>query len=171
MPTPLYCPGGQLEHAAVADPVAALTSVLPTPHDWHVEAPDPEYCPEPQLSHDSDSLEAANLPASQSEHVIEPDSLNMPEEQISQAVDSVPVSESTSFLPDRQKVHAKLAAAEYEPVAQSPQLLLLAPLNEPAKQSSQALASLPVSTWTRRLPAAQIEQVAAEMPLCVPAPQ
>ena len=126
--------------------MAVLTSVLPTPHDWHAEAPDPEYCPVPQLSHDSDSLEATNLPASQSEHVVEPDSLNLPEEQISHAADSVPVAESTSFLPAGQKVHEELDAAEYEPVAQSPQLLLLAPLNDPAKQSSQALTSLPVST-------------------------
>ena len=171
MPTPLYWPGGQLEHAAVADPVAALTSVLPTPQDWHAEAPEPEYSPVPQLSHASDSLDAASLPASQSENVFAPDSLYLPDRHVSQASASVPVSESTNFLPFGQAVHVGLDAAEYEPVAHVSQLLLLALLKLPAKQSLHALVSLPVSTCTLRLPAAQTEHTAAEAPLYVPALQ
>ena len=96
---PLNWPGGQLEHAAEAMPVAAFTSVLPTPHEMHDEDPAPEYCPEPQLSQEDDSSEDENLPAAHSLQVVLPDSLNLPAMQTSHASDSTPVSALTSCLP------------------------------------------------------------------------
>ena len=168
---PLNWPGGQLEHAADATPVAAFTSVLPTPHEEHDEDPAPEYCPEPQLSQEDDSSEDENLPAAHSLQVVLPDSLNLPATQTSHASDSTPVSASTSRLPSGQEVHSLLSIALNHPDAQLLQLLLEDELKVPAGHSSQASSSLPVSTWTRCFPAAQVEQAGALEPEYLPAVQ
>lgn len=168
---PLNCPGGQLEHAAEVTPVAALTSVLPTPQDAQDDEPLPEYSPEPQLSHSDASLAEENLPASHSTQVVLPASLYLPEGQTSHASDSTPVSELTSFLPSGQKAHSLLEPALNEPGEQTLQLLLPDELKVPARQAVHAEASTPVSTLTRRFPATHVEHAAALAPLYLPAEQ
>ena len=143
---PLNWPGGQLEQAADATPVAALTSVLPTPQAEQDDDPLPEYSPEPQLSHSDASLAEENLPASHSTQAVLPGSLYLPEGQTSHASTSTPVSELTSFLPSGQKAHSLLEPPLNEPGAQTLQLLLLEELKVPARQAVHAVASTPVST-------------------------